>query len=354
MKRPNHVPTQCTPEKSVWILVYAARKARGITEVSTKRWHVYVDLTECRPKWIKAHKMFGKQETVTGMEVDAYYEDDNERKKHLNAKAEKPLFFTSNTQFWACWEQMAVIWECSRMFSRREIRLYKYFLLQQQEIWRYAGCPIMFLWVYDMCLRKSLAKRTEDEDPTLDIDAMLTTVQNYLILDAEDELPKWHAAFPGTNGLPAAAFPPALPNVPNVTAGSEVQAQSNALLAESRQILEKMRAAAERGADTVARSGQLAQKFAEAQFAAKSAQDRGAVKYDGGDGKTIKNHTKNKNGHGKGSGKGKHQQVPPGLGKKFYKDGEQLRGKARKAAYNDSIKYAKKNGTYAKKYGNHN
>ena len=244
------------------------------------------------------------------------------------------------------------------MFTRREIRLYKYFLLQQHEIWRYAGCPIMFLWVYDMCLRKSLAHRTEVEDPTLDIDAVLTTVQNYLVLDAEDELPKWQAAFPGTNALPAAAYAyppvPALPNVPNVTTGSEVQAQSNALLAESRQILEKMRAAAERGADTVARSGQLAQKFAEAQFAAKNAQDRGAVKYDGGADRTIKTHTKNKNGQGKGNGKGKHQQVPPGLGKKFYKDGEQLRGKARKAAYADSIKYAKKNGTYAKKYGTHN
>ena len=130
-----HVPSQCLPPRSVWILVWAAKKTLGC--MAGKRWHIYVDLTECRPTWVKQHEMFGKAETVTGMEVDAgHWGDDdglNKLKKQLNSKSEKRLFFTSNTQFWACWEQMAVIWECSEMWTRRDIGMYRYFLMQQQE-----------------------------------------------------------------------------------------------------------------------------------------------------------------------------------------------------------------------------
>ena len=113
--------------------------------------------------------------------------------------------------------------------------------------------------------------------------------------------------------------------------------------------MEKMRAAAERGADIVARIGQLVQKFAAAGQAATSALANGGVKYDG-DGKTIKKHTKNKNDHGKGK-----PQVGHGLGKKFHdKDGNQLKGKACKHPYNESIKHAKTNGTFGKGGGKHN
>ena len=72
-------------------------------------------------------------------------------------------------------------------------------------------------------------------------------------------------SFPWANALPAAAYAyPPVPALPSVGIGSEVQAQSNALLVESMQIMEKMRLAAERGADTVARVGQLAQELAQA------------------------------------------------------------------------------------------
>ena len=112
--------------------------------------------------------------------------------------------------------------------------------------------------------------------------------------------------------------------------------------------MEKMRLAAERGADTVARTGQLAQKIAQAGQAASSALANGGAKYDSG--RTIKKHNKHKNDHGKGK-----QQIGHGLGRKFHdKDGNQLKGKARKQAYNDSIKHAKKNGTFGKGGRKHN
>jgi hypothetical protein len=65
-----YVPAECLPPRSVWILVWAARKTLG--SVNGKRWHIYVYLPECRPTWVTQHEMFGKAETVTGMEVDSW------------------------------------------------------------------------------------------------------------------------------------------------------------------------------------------------------------------------------------------------------------------------------------------
>jgi hypothetical protein len=64
-----HVLSQCLPPRSVWTLVWAARTTLGC--VVGKRWHIYVDPTECRPTWVKQHEMCGKVEKVIGMDVDA-------------------------------------------------------------------------------------------------------------------------------------------------------------------------------------------------------------------------------------------------------------------------------------------
>ena len=88
-----------------------------------------------------------------------------------------------------------MIWERSEMLTLREIGMYRYFLMQQQEKWRRNGSPPMFLLVYDMCLRKSLARRTELQDPSLNVDAVLGEVNNATWLEAENEMPLYQNAF---------------------------------------------------------------------------------------------------------------------------------------------------------------
>ena len=120
----------------------------------------------------------------------------------------------------------------------------RYFLLQQQEKWRRNGLPPIFLWVYDMCLRKSLASRTEVQDPALNMDTVLTEVSNAIWLEAENEMPLYQNAFSAAGG--GYAYPPVSP-APG--AGSELQAQNNAFMAEAKTAMEVMRNAAERGAE---------------------------------------------------------------------------------------------------------
>jgi hypothetical protein len=194
----------------------------------------------------------------------------------------------------------------------------------------------MFLWVYDMCLRKSLARRTEVQDPALNMDTVLTEVNNAIWLEAENGMPLYQSAFNAAGGN--YAYPP-VPVIPG--AGSELQAQNNAFMAEAKAAMEVMRHAAERGAEQGVGQTQLMQKFSATGTAAVGAVQNGEVRSVERSGAVVLK---------KNLKKGKVQeQKPAGTARKFFgPDGGKLKGKFREAAYQAAIAEAKENGTFGK------
>ena len=157
-KKSADVPWYAIPDKAVFVLLMAGKSLAELQSRATPgKWHVFVDLTECRPMCISTASLFGKQ-AGPGEDSSTWGEPDmvNCMRSILNAKAEKPLFFQSSSQFWACWERFMVAVQAVEMMDLRMIRCYRYFLLQLQEEWRLEGRPPMFLWLYDQVLRKEL------------------------------------------------------------------------------------------------------------------------------------------------------------------------------------------------------
>ena len=98
-------------------------------------------------------------------------------------------------------------------------------------------------------------------------------------------------------------------------------------------VLNDMKAQAERGAGTLVKSTQLQAEFAAKSAAAAEAHSKGQVWKDGG------------KGSGKSGKVGKKQQLqnPAGTGRKYFgPDGKKLTGKARKHAFQQSVKNFKK------------
>ena len=116
------------------------------TEQCRKDWHVYVDLTECRPSYIHAVQLFGKATGPHIQDASLWGQDEMNALKHLlTTQNEKPMFFCSGGQSWSCWHQMSTVWLCSAMFSKRQVPVYNTFLLRLQEEFRLEGRPNMFL-----------------------------------------------------------------------------------------------------------------------------------------------------------------------------------------------------------------
>ncbi len=160
------------PDKAVFVVLMAGKQQAELkSKEAPGKWHTFIELTECRPVYISTAALFGKQ-SGPGGDASTWGGPDmiNCMRSVLNAKAEKPMFFLSSSQFWACLERFFIAAEAVGMMNKRMIRNYRFFLLQRQEEWRLEARPPMFLWLYDQVVRKQLAVRLEIGDPTLRVD----------------------------------------------------------------------------------------------------------------------------------------------------------------------------------------
>ncbi len=134
-KTSGDVPWYAIPDKAVFVLLMAGKALANLqSRAEPGRWHVFVELTECRPMYISTASLFGKQ-AGPGEDSSMWGEPGmvNCMRTMLNAKSEKPLFFQSSSQFWACWERFMVAVQAVDMLDLRMIRCYLHFLLQLQE-----------------------------------------------------------------------------------------------------------------------------------------------------------------------------------------------------------------------------
>ncbi len=339
------MPWYAIPEKAVFVVLMAGKQLAELqSRAQPGKWHVFVELTECRPMCISTAALFGKQ-AGPGEDSSTWGEPDmvNCMRSILNAKAEKPMFFQSSAQFWACLERFFIAAEAVGMMDKRMIRNYRFFLLQRQEEWRLEGRPPMFLWLYDQVLRKQLALRMEIGDPSLKVDELLMEKDRKLMSITAGLIPQYQMHYGYTEAL-AGAYPPVPPMMtPN---SGDVLAQQQAFMGNANSVLNDMKAQAERGAGTLVKSTQLQAEFAAKAAAAAEAHSKGNVKRDGGKGAGKSG----KSGH-------KKQQVqnPPGTGRKYFgPDGRVLKGKARKQAFQASAESYRKEKATQWKTGWHN
>ena len=111
-------------------------------------------------------------------------------------------------------------------------------------------------------------------------------------------------------------------------------------------VLNDMKAQAERGAGTLVKSTQLQAEFAAKSSAAAEARSKGQVRKDGG---------KASGKAGKSGHKKQQVQNPAGTGRKYFgPDGKKLTGKARKHAFQQSVKSFKAQKAAQWKAGWHN
>ncbi len=294
--------------------------------------------------YISTASLFGKQ-AGPGEDSSMWGEPGmvNCMRTMLNAKSEKPLFFQSSSQFWACWERFMVAVQAVEMLDLRMIRCYRYFLLQLQEEWRLEGRPPMFLWLYDQVLRKQLALRMEVQDPFLMNDTVPTEKNLKLMSITADLLPQYQMryGYPESHG---GSYPPVPPML--VPGSGDILAQRQAFMGNANSVLNDMKTQAERGAGSLVKSTQLQAEFAAKSAAAAEAQAKGQIWKDGGKGSGKSG----KSGHKK-----QHVQNPPGTGRKYFGPGGRvLKGKARKQAFQASAESYKKEKATQWKTGWHN
>ncbi len=328
------VPWDAIPDKAVFVVLMAGKQmAEMKSKEAPGKWHTFIDLTECRPGYISTAALFGKQ---TGPELDAanWGEPDmiNCMRSMLNAKAEKPMFFQSSSQFWACLERFFVAAEAVGMMDKKMVRNYRFFLLQRQEEWRLEQRPPMFLWLYDHVVRKQLAVRLELGDPTLKVDTLLTEKDTKIMAITTGMMPKFQAHYPMADG---GEYPPVPPMM--MPGSGDALAQQQAFMGNANAVLADMKVQAERGAGSVVKSTQLQAEFAAKAAAAAEAHSTGNVRRDGGKGAGKSGKS------GKSGSKKQNVQNPPGTGRKYFgSDGKQLTGRKRKAAFQQYAKGYKK------------
>ncbi len=340
------VPWDAIPDKAVFVVLMAGKQMAELkSKEAPGQWHTFIDLTECRPVYISTAALFGKQ-TGPGGDAANWGEPDmiNCMRSMLNAKAEKPMFFQSSSQFWACLERFFVAAEAVGMMNKRMIRNYRFFLLQRQEEWRLEQRPPMFLWLYDQVVRKQLAVRLEIGDPTLKVDNLLTEKDAKLMAITTGLMPQFQVHYPMADG---GEYPPVPPMM--MPGSGDALAQQQAFMGNANAVLNDMKIQAERGAGSVVKSTQLQAEFAAKAAAAAEAHSTGNVKRDGGKG-AGKSGKSGRSGHRK-------QQVQnaPGTGRKYFgSDGKKLTGRARKQAFQQSAKGYKKERAAQWKTGWHN
>ena len=102
MQGEDDMPHELVPEKHVFVIMEAGNDLAASNSLGDH--FVYVDVTECRPRWLTEDHQFGKAKTKLDPWIEQAQDDNVETLRQvLNGKSVKPLWFHHDGQFWACW-----------------------------------------------------------------------------------------------------------------------------------------------------------------------------------------------------------------------------------------------------------
>ena len=185
------------PEKHVFVLMEAGNDWQKTQNV-TGGVFVYVDVTECRPRWLTEDHLFGKSKSLLDAKVVPFENQGQEAVRQLmSPKIVKPLWFHSDGQFWACWEIMMVAYVACNMMTENQVKVYRHLLQQIQEEGKREGRVPMTMWLYDMNVRKFLANRSEYDGVSLEVHKqnVFRSEDKILMRNTMNALPEYQAAF---------------------------------------------------------------------------------------------------------------------------------------------------------------
>ena len=125
--------TWCRKKKHVFVLLEAGMDMQKAQNTG-KGIFVYVDVTECRPRWLTEEHLFGKTKSRLEPWVVPQDEDAVEVvRQMLTAKTLTPLWFHHDGQFWACWEMFMVAYVACIMMTENQVKVYRHLLQSIQE-----------------------------------------------------------------------------------------------------------------------------------------------------------------------------------------------------------------------------
>ena len=190
------------PDKQVFMLLEAVNDLEKSQRVLGGVF-VYIDVTECRPRWLTEDHLFGKTKSPLEPKVVPLEDAGQESiRMMLNTKTVKPLWFHNDGQFWACWEIMMVAYVACDMMTENQVKVYRHLLQHIQEECKREGKVPMTMWLYDMNVRKFLANRAEYDETSLANHklSVFRFEDKQLMKNTTSALPEYQAVFKKNQG----------------------------------------------------------------------------------------------------------------------------------------------------------